>query len=1034
MCCHFVRHQFLSFFFFFFFPFFFFFLSSAFPFVYLFNCLSPYSTLIFFFLPSCRMEAAGAVAVGSSSTTTSLKRFAGQSVEGLLALRSLILGVKDKDSPDTPPPRSVRILLESAHRLKGALDKLPVFLGRLPVVLRGSPSSPSSSSPNSATSSDNAVAGTSTPASSNVPRGAHARSHDELRLALGPLELQLRACMTEVRLVVDGLRTQVADDSGSFRQSWKKIEAARDGTFEEFAGIFISQEQCLDNVFKKLDRQLDLFAQGKLESLAQHVGASGMTLGAGDDKLSASDTEVAVEEISSTRSEAAESAAATKATLTAGRPSLNNGDGGGGVGGALDRQHHRGSKYHYSCEAVSGIDGASEEREDGAIGCMYCGRSFAHDDETTIHRLGFHIVRAHGFGLCNLNCTFETRSELLCHLKSFHAWSRGGRGDQDELEDAILDRYFLTQKRSTPRSNRLLGLEDGDAHPPRGMREDGEETGLLNLLVLNEILRVANLDVKMDAPRPSATTSDPGETELAHELCLALSQLDRLSTDARLKATVAATAGTSGGSASAATTEGEKGQAGSSGSVLGMEVDLDELVYHAACVQQELAVSSGGEDVLRHEALYSADQYRIDDLVCMYFPPRASPDRHRAWYVRPVEAGPGVPASIVTAFNDNIKGLGLTRLEPAGPLRTFRDAIRALGRAHMETTGVKTYMAIMPQLLRVSKILLRQDRRPPAAPTHSVGWSSGGSRQVRMMPMRSNTMPLLHQPMQSRSQQRLRQEEQGQQELRAANLDLLLQIQQRDAHRPATTTRERRLRWITDGGLDWWFLGMLERSASFRRLVRSGKAFPNPAAGSSRKSRSKPGDSSSVTADASKTKLAPYAWAVALLSSAGLPQGGGPRNGRSNIDRAIANGNGNRAVSNGDLSRTLNVPRGPTSPALSLNRADRGSESERSVGINHRRPQVGGTQQQRQQQHPRRQPPPQQPLLAQKRRREADQLISKEKGKEKEGIVDQGLGRTLPNGVKDEENEEEEEEEDDDDDEDDQVSSGEESWESSSSD
>ena len=90
-------------------------------------------------------------------------------------------------------------------------------------------------------------------------------------------------------------------------------------------------------------------------------------------------------------------------------------------------------------------------------------------------RLGFHIVRAHGFGLCNLNCTFETRSELLCHLKSFHAWSRGGRGDQDELEDAILDRYFLTQKRSTPRSNRLLGLEDGDVHPPRGMREDGEE-------------------------------------------------------------------------------------------------------------------------------------------------------------------------------------------------------------------------------------------------------------------------------------------------------------------------------------------------------------------------------------------------------------------------------------------------------------------------------------------------------------------------------------------------------------------------------
>lgn len=198
------------------------------------------------------MEAAGAVAVGTTTSTTSLKRFAGQSVEGLLALRSLILGVKDKDSPDTPPPRSVRILLESAHRLKGALDKLPVFLGRLPLVLTGSSSSPSSSSPNSATSSDDAVAGTS--ASSGAPRGANARPHDELRLALGPLELQLRACVAEIRLVVDGLRTQVADDSGSFRQSWKKIEAARDGTFEEFAGIFISQEQGLDNVFKTLDR------------------------------------------------------------------------------------------------------------------------------------------------------------------------------------------------------------------------------------------------------------------------------------------------------------------------------------------------------------------------------------------------------------------------------------------------------------------------------------------------------------------------------------------------------------------------------------------------------------------------------------------------------------------------------------------------------------------------------------------------------------------------------------------------------------
>ncbi|EJT75830.1 hypothetical protein GGTG_05759 [Gaeumannomyces tritici R3-111a-1] len=992
------------------------------------------------------METAGAVAVGSSTTTTSLKRFAGQSVEGLLTLRSLILGVKDKDSPDTPPPRSVRILLESAHRLKGALDKLPVFLGRLPVVLNGSSLSPSSSSPNSATSSDNAVAGTSTLASSDAPQGAHVPSQGELRFALGPLELQLRACMTEVRLVVDGLRTQVADDSGSFRQSWKKIEAARDGTFEEFAGIFISQEQCLDNVFKKLDRQLDLLAQGKLESLAQNGGVGGITSGAGDDKLSTSDTEVAVEDISSTRSEAAESAVATKATLTAGRPSLNNGDGSGGVNGVLDRQLHRGSKYHYSCEAVTGIDGASEEREDGAIGCMYCARSFAHDDETTIHRLGFHIVRAHGFGLCNLNCTFETRSELLCHLKSFHAWSRGGRGDQGGAEDAIVDRYFLTQKRSTPRSTRLLGLEDSDVHPPRGMREDGEETGLLNLLVLNEILRVVNLDVKMDAPRPSATTSDPGETELAHELCLALSQLDRLSADARVKATAAAMAGTNSASVSATTTEGEKGQAGSSGSGpagLGMEVDLDELVYHAACVQQELAVSSGGEDVLRHEALYSADQYRIDDLVCMYFPPRASPDRHRAWYVRPVEAGSGVPASIVTAFNTSIKGLGLTRLEPAGPLRTFRDAIRALGRAHMETTGAKTYMAIMPQLLQVSKILLRQDRRPPAAPTHSMGWAGDGSRQVRMVPMRSNTMPLLHQPMQSRSQQRLRQEEQGQQELRAANLDLLLRIQQRDAHRPATTTRERRLRWITDGGLNWWFLGMLERSASFRRLVRSGKAFPSPAAGSSRKSRPKPGDSNGVTADASKTKPAPYAWAVALLSSAGLPQGGGPRNGRSNMDRAInGNGNGNRVASNGDLSRTLNIPRGPTSPAMSLGRADRGSGSERSVGINHLRPQAGQAQQPRQQQNSLQQPAQQQSLLAQQRRYEADQLVSREKGKEKEGIVDQGLPRTLPNGIKEEKNEEEEEDDDDDDDdededdddEDDQISSDEESWESSSSD
>lgn len=748
---------------------------------------------------------------------------------------------------------------------------------------------------------------------------------------------------------------------------------------------------------------------------------------------------MAADDISSTRSEAAESAVATKATLTAGRTSLHNGDGSGCAHGTLSRQQHRLSKYHYSCEAVSGIDGASEEREDGAIGCMYCGRSFAHDDETTIHRLGFHIVRAHGFGLCNLNCTFETRSELLDHLKSFHAWSRGGRGDQDETEEAILDRYFLMQKRSTPRCTRLLDLEDGDVQAPRGMRGDGEETGLLNLLVLNEILRVANLDVKMDEPRPSTTTVDPGETQLAHELCVALSQLDRLTIDANANATSAATAGASNGSTSVAATEREKGQTTSNGqgtAGLKMEVDLDELLYHAACVQQELAVSSGGEDVLRHEALYSADQYRIDDLVCMYFPPRASPDRHRAWYVRPVEAGPGVPASIVTAFNDSLKGLGLTKLEPAGPLRTFRDAIRALGRAHMETTGAKTYIAIMPQLLRVSKILLRQDRRPPAAPTHSLGWDSGVPRQTRMLPIRSNTMPLLHQPMHSRSQQRLREEEQGQQELRAANLALLMQIQQRDAHRPATTTRERRLRWITDGGLDWWFLGMLERSASFRRLVRSGKAIPAP---SNRKPRSKTGDSSSVTADASKTRLAPYAWAVALLSSAGLPHGGGQRNGRSNIDRPIASGNGSRAGSNGDLSRTLCNPRGHASAAVSLNKGDRGPGSARSVGVNNYRQQAGQPQQ------PRQQPSQQQPLQAQRGRQEADQPTPNGKGKEREGIVGQGLQATLSTEAKAEETEEDDENDDNDDndeedndndegkDEDDEISLDEDSWESSSS-
>ncbi|ELQ43816.1 hypothetical protein M0657_006459 [Pyricularia oryzae] len=512
-------------------------------------------------------------------------------------------------------------------------------------------------------------------------------------------------------------------------------------------------------------------------------------------------------------------------------------------------------EYYYSCDALGGIDDGADELEDGSLSCRFCGIRFIHDDETTAYRLGAHLVRAHSFGLCNLNCTFSSQEALMEHLYSFHGWSRMSQDRE------VIDHWFRRQKEvgvPLERGWRLLTLEDGDAQPLRGLRETREETGLLLLHVLNTILLGADLNISMLPERPETTPPPPtegsvafdaGQVPMAHRFCQALTSLDKLA--------LADTDAPKGAAAS----PGSKSAHGSSVKRRNRAV-LEEMMYHAACVQQEIAIKSavGDEDILRHEALYTAEQYKLDDLVCMYFPPRASPaaERHRVWHVRiATDEGGDRKAKLRAQKLRNIEGLGIKRIESNRPLRSFRDAVRVLGRAHMDQSGAAGYIGVMPQVLKAAGLLLWQEGRSPEA-------------------LRPGTYVPLN----------------------AENLRVHTELQQRDTHLLANTPSQRRFRWVSGERLDWWFLGMVERSASFRRLIKSGWAFPPGPPGVPASETSKLCKSNSVkdcvAADAPKTLLTPYGWAANLLSSAGLPQGKAVVNAVRSVGgeaRSIMNGN-----------------------------------------------------------------------------------------------------------------------------------------------
>ncbi|KAI6353257.1 hypothetical protein MCOR25_009100 [Pyricularia grisea] len=528
-------------------------------------------------------------------------------------------------------------------------------------------------------------------------------------------------------------------------------------------------------------------------------------------------------------------------------------------------------EYYYSCDAFGGIDDGADELEDGSLSCRFCGIRFIHDDEMTAYRLGAHLVRAHSFGLCNLNCTFSSQEALMEHLYSFHSWSRMSHDRE------VIDHWFRRQKEvgvPLERGWRLLTLEDGDAQPLRGLRETREETGLLQLQVLNTILLAADLNISMVPEKPEITLPPPtegsvafdaGQVPMAHRLCQALTSLDKLAvaeTDSSREAAAPQSSKVTNG-CSAKRRNG---------------VGLEDLMYHAACVQQEMAITSGvgDEDMLRHEALYTAEQYKLDDLVCMYFPPRASPaaERHRVWHVRvATDEGGDRKAKMRAQKLRSIEGLGIKRIESNRPLRSFRDAVRVLGRAHMDQSGATGYISVMPQVLKAAGLLLWQEGRSPEA-------------------LRPGTYVPLN----------------------AENLRVHTELQQRDTHPLANSPAQRRFRWVSGERLDWWFLGMVERSASFRRLVKSGRAFPPgpPGIPLSEMSRSRKPSSvrDSQATDASKARLTPYGWAVSLLSSAGLPQGKAVVNGVRSVGgdaRSIGNANGVVAANRGSAPQQVMV-------------------------------------------------------------------------------------------------------------------------------
>ncbi|PMD40887.1 hypothetical protein L207DRAFT_633832 [Hyaloscypha variabilis F] len=126
-------------------------------------------------------------------------------------------------------------------------------------------------------------------------------------------------------------------------------------------------------------------------------------------------------------------------------------------------------EVEWCCDAISGIEDGFEDNGRSMI-CLYCskifGRPSKYDDG--IDKLGYHLTKAHNFGLCNLSISYTVWEELHEHLVDFHAMGRN---------IPIPRRSRFYRHRSTPIYSR--GQSFINEQPPRPQQEYCETDVLL---------------------------------------------------------------------------------------------------------------------------------------------------------------------------------------------------------------------------------------------------------------------------------------------------------------------------------------------------------------------------------------------------------------------------------------------------------------------------------------------------------------------------------------------------------------------------
>jgi hypothetical protein len=77
-------------------------------------------------------------------------------------------------------------------------------------------------------------------------------------------------------------------------------------------------------------------------------------------------------------------------------------------------------QFEWCCDALSGIDDAFEEKNDGDEFCVFC--NVKYDSQSSINSCdkGRHLVEQHAFGCCNLDLSYNSWEELEEHLVEFH--------------------------------------------------------------------------------------------------------------------------------------------------------------------------------------------------------------------------------------------------------------------------------------------------------------------------------------------------------------------------------------------------------------------------------------------------------------------------------------------------------------------------------------------------------------------------------------------------------------------------------------